>query len=71
MAIEEAGNEIVAGDQHQLAHGWMMSAESITHLIPPFLSSLGGRDCSGDRPMTPSSASSITALNDAELNALH
>ncbi|WP_247512599.1 MULTISPECIES: hypothetical protein [unclassified Bradyrhizobium] len=31
------------GSQHQLAHGWMMSAESITHLIPPFLSSLQPR----------------------------
>jgi len=27
VAVEEAGNQIVAGDQHQLTHGWIISAE--------------------------------------------
>ncbi|MCK1594227.1 hypothetical protein [Bradyrhizobium sp. 164] len=67
IAIEEASNEIVAGDQHQLAHGWMTSAESITHLI--LAAAIVAAIAPGQ--MAPSSASSITALNDAELNALH
>ncbi|MCK1759123.1 hypothetical protein IVA78_29205 [Bradyrhizobium sp. 137] len=47
--------------------GWMMSAESITHLI--LAAAIAAAIAPGQ--MTPSSASSITALNDAELNALH